>query len=221
MNRVISWFKNFKLEKTLMVLMSSLLLLVSTAFYSGEALAKTADQVRKEVPSSALTSPYEGGMNDYSDVDPRENITAAQAKTQVLIDNAERHVIDQTDDVATNTNRILNKKGENARELGENLKDSAEDVADQTQRSVRDFAKGTNQGIENIKDNTQDATADVTKETKRAAENIKQNTQDAGKDLAAKAQDTADKTSTYIQNKADQSASSTRQALRQAADILD
>jgi hypothetical protein len=68
-------------------------------------------------------------MNEFSDVDPRTKQAGAAAdKAAALKENAERNVIDQTSNVGENTRRILDKKGENAEDLGKNLRQSAENT---------------------------------------------------------------------------------------------
>jgi hypothetical protein len=246
MNRVISWVKSIRLGKIITVFLSAILLFVSSACNSSGVLAKTADQVREEVPGGAATSTYKGGMNDYSDVDPRKDTSGAQAKAKALVDNAERQVIDESDDVGTNTKRILGKKGENARDFGENVKEDAADLANKAGSSARDFIEGTKQGTENIKENTQNAgegtkrSAEKVKEntkeagrnfsegtkraadklsdnsnagrdlaegTQRAAKNVAENTKDAGRDLVDSAKEAVSKTAGYVQDKANQAAS--------------
>ena len=230
MNQITARMKSIRLGRILTVFLSTMLILVSTACNSGGVLAKNADQVREEVPGGAVTSPYKGGMNDYSDVDPRKDTSEAQAKAKSLIDSTKRQVIDQTDDVGTNTKRILDKKGENARDFGQNVKENAEDLGDKVKSSAQDFVKGTRQGTENIKDNTGDAvrgtrraaedakdnakeaSRDFAKGTNRAAErtgiksaaeNVKDNTEDASQNLVDKAKEAAAKAAGYIQGKAD------------------
>lgn len=197
MNSVINWFKKINLGRIITVFLSATIIFVTTAC-NGGAQAKTADQVREDVPTGALTNEYKGGMNDYSDTDPRRDTSAVPAKAKSLIDNAERHVIDETDDVGTNTKRILDKKGENAKQFGDNVKQNADAVGDKAQKSASDFARGTKQGIENIKGNTQDSTKDLGKGTQRAADNIQQNTKDAGRNVVESAKRAADRAADAI-----------------------
>lgn len=218
MDRVIARIKNINLGKIITVFLSVIIMFVSTACSGGAqaktpAPGKTADQVRHEVPSGAVTSEYKGGMNDYSDLDPRADFSDKQAKAKGLVDLTERQVIDETDDVGTNTKRILDKKGENARDLGKNAKEDFQDAGDKAQKSVRDFSKGTQRGIENIKDNTQDSVSDANKSTMRAADNVKENSKDAGKNVFDSAKDAADQASSYVQNKTNEAVSGAKRAI--------
>jgi hypothetical protein len=130
---------------------------------------------------------YKGGMNGYSDVDARYNKgvqakSAAQAKG--LVDNAERNVIDQTDDVGTNTKRILDKKGENLDQLGDNLK--------RDNRSFDKKADRVTNNLQNQADSIRDDAATASRGARQATEGLKNSTQGAGRDVAGKVKQAVD-----------------------------
>jgi len=165
MKKVISWLKSANIGKIFTVFAAGILLFVSTACNSVQAKTadqpKTADRVREEVPSGAITNEYKGGMNSYSNVDPRFDESGSRAKAKQLIDKTERQVIDMTDDVGTNTKRILDKKGENAEHFNQNVKISSDRAGDKAKDSAKDFAEGTRKGTQNIKENTRNAGDDA------------------------------------------------------------
>jgi len=177
MKKVISWLTNSRIGKVLTAAIAGILLVVSTA--CAPVQAKTADQVREEVPSKAITNQYKGGMNSYSDVDPRFDESGAKAKAKALVDKTERQVIDMTDDVNTNTKRILDKKGENVEHFNQNVKGNVDTLGDKTKGSAKDFAEGTRKGTRNIKENTsnggdytQDKGNDLLGGVKQAIDNV-------------------------------------------------
>lgn len=101
MNKVIAWLKSIRLAQVLMVFLAGVLVFFSTACNGaatatspGGTLGKTSDEIREEVPDKGVTnSRYQGGMNDYSDVDPRmQNPGAAQSKAEDLVENARRNL---------------------------------------------------------------------------------------------------------------------------------
>lgn len=186
MNRVISWVKSIRLGKIITVFLSSILLFVISACNSTGVLAKTADQVREEVPGGAATSTYKGGMNDYSDVDPRQDTSGAQAKAKELIDNAEANIEKRAGDVDQYRQNYQSGTplGERVRRLGEDVKSSADEVTE-------GVAKGTQRGVENIKENAENAAEG----SKRTAENVKENTKEAGRNLTDGTKRAADKLS--------------------------
>jgi ElaB/YqjD/DUF883 family membrane-anchored ribosome-binding protein len=160
----------------------------------GYAVPGKAKNPRVEVPGGTATSPdssvrntFQGGptMNEFSDVDPRaEGLQEAAAKkAEALKENAERNVIDQTSTVGENTRRILDKKGENAEEIGRNVKRSAESAVDKAQGTAEDFSIGTKRGTENIKDNTFDATKGVNRSASGATDAVKDSVKDLTKGL--------------------------------------
>lgn len=166
MSKVIAWLKNIRLDRILTVFMAGLLLFVSTAC-SGGASAKTADELRQEVPGSAVTNKYEGGMNDYSDVDPRQNRTGAQTKAKGLVDKAQKEnaekSVDSTEQYVENY-RSGTPLGERVKRLGEDVGESAKEVTE-------GVSKGTQKGLQNIKENAQDAPS-YTKETAKETANV-------------------------------------------------
>lgn len=163
MNRIIASLKNIRLDRILTVFLAGILLFVSTAC-NGSVSAKTADKVREEVPGSAVTSPYEGGMNDYSDVDPRANTSATKAKAKGLVDNAQSNLEKRADDAEQ---YVENYRGgaplpERVQRIGENVGEAAANVRD-------DIVKGTKENTQNIQ-KTASKSSDAAQD---ASENVK------------------------------------------------
>lgn len=192
MNKVIDWLKSIRLDRILTIFLVGVLVFVSTAC-SGGASAKTADEIREEVPGSALTSPYKGGMNDYSDVDPRANTAEAKAKAKALVDNAQKNIdeksVDSTDQYVENY-RSGTPLGERVKRIGENVTDSATQV-------TRDASKGTQENLRNAK-----AT-------------------DTGEDIGDKIQQAAQDASDAVKSTVNKGVSNTKRTLNNAADAID
>lgn len=164
MNKIIAWVKGIRLDRILTVFMAGLLVFVSTAC-SGGASAKTADEVRPEVPSGAVTNKYKGGMNNYSDVDPRFNEKGAQSKAKGLVDNAQRNIDEKSVDSPgqyVENYRSGTPVGERVKRIGENVGKAAGNVKE-------DVAKGAQENAQGIKEASQ-KTARNTKETADAAQ---------------------------------------------------
>ncbi|AFZ19197.1 DUF6658 family protein [Allocoleopsis franciscana] len=165
MKKVITWLKSIRVDRILTVFLAGVLLFVSTACGTTKVLAKTADDVREEVPGRAITNTYQGGMNNYEDVDPRRNTSEAKAKAKSLIENAQRN-IDQKS-VDSREQYVENYKsgtplGERVRRIGEGIGESAEELAEGA-------SKGTQKGVQNIKENAQKAPDYVKKAGKETA----------------------------------------------------
>lgn len=237
MSKVIAWLKNIRLDRILTVFMAGLLLFVSTACSGGASAktaggsAKTADQLRQEVPESAITNKYEGGMNDYSDVDPRQNIKGTQTKAKGLVDKAQKEnaekSVDSTEQYVENY-RSGTPLGERVKRIGENVSESAKQV-------TGDVTKGTQENLENVKATTQDAgkrTKQAANETADAAQSkVKEDVKntkravnkaaDTGENLGNKIQQAAQDASDAVKSTVNKGAKDTKRALNDAADAVD
>jgi uncharacterized protein YjbJ (UPF0337 family) len=169
---------------------------ILTAFVLGMLLFVT--QACSSVNAKAPDSAYEGGMNQYSDVDPRSKGAQATAemKAKALRDQAEVNTTE--DNVIDTTRRTLDKKG-NLENLGKNLKEGAEDTANQAQDSAEDFAKGTKRGIENIKGNTSNAFGKLTNNAGEVAEDAQLSAQRAAQDAKLSTQRAAEDAGNAVQ----------------------
>src|SRR6476620_9525572 len=138
MNRLTAFVKKIRAVQILTVFLAGILVLVSTACSRSDMIAgKTADQVREEVPSGAVTSQYKGGMNDYSDVDPRnKKMTTTEAKAQLLKEQAQ-HRIDtkSSNNVGENVRRVADDAPDKLDQVGQKVKDDARTA----QRKADDF----------------------------------------------------------------------------------
>lgn len=193
MKRLISALKKIRLSQVLAVFLAGVLMLSTAACSGGAQARESVGGQNRDSNSSAQGIPghrqqnYKGGMNGYSDVDARYNKgvqTKSAAQAKGLVDNAERNVIDQTDDVGTNTKRILDKKGENLDQLGDNFK--------RDNRSFDRKADRVTNNLQNQADSIRDDAKSASRSARQATENIKDNTQGAGRDLAGKAKQAVD-----------------------------
>ncbi len=200
-----------------------MLILVSTAC-SPAAQATIPGESSQGVPGYR-SQPYEGGMNGYSDIDPRRPATGAavtKAQAKGLKDNAQRNVIDMTDDLKTNTDRTLDKKVDNLKQLGKNakqdakefgnrvdgatddLRDTSKALQDNARSTGREFSKDAKQAAENVKSNVKGAgsnVADTVKATaKNVTENVKDSVKDAAKDVSNAVKSTAKDTANSIKD---------------------
>ncbi|MGI8502759.1 MAG: DUF6658 family protein [Hassallia sp.] len=195
MSKVIAWVKNIRPIKILTVFCVGMLLIVTQACGSvtaGEPKAGANSELSVPKGDKVLNR-YEGGMNNFSDTDPRskEAKIEVKAKAEALKQNAEQNVIDQTGTLGENTRRTLDKKGENAADFGKNLQQNTEGTKDKTGNSTDNFAKGVQRGIENIKDNTKNAVDDLTTNAQRAGDDAKTNVQRTAEDATSAVKRTA------------------------------
>ncbi|WP_373536760.1 DUF6658 family protein [Microcoleus sp.] len=234
MNRLTAFLKKIRAVQILTVFMAGILVLVSTACSRPDVMAgKTSDQIREEVPSEAVTSVYKGGQNQYSDDDPRNTtVTAAEAKAQLLKDEAQRRIdTKSSSDVGENVRRVKEDASDKLDEIGDKVNENARNA----QRKADDFGDKTKQGFSNLKENTRDGlkgAKDIVKEAtdgakERAAEGTeslknnvgqgKENVKDAARNVRYSAEDASDK----VRAKVDRDIDRTQRAAERAADAID
>ncbi|MBD2362488.1 hypothetical protein H6G36_15070 [Anabaena minutissima FACHB-250] len=190
MKRVIDWLKNLRPLKAFTAFLAGVFLLTAQAC-NRPGIAAQPSQPAGQAPNierydptkSYPLNPPQGGMNNFSDVDPRARAEekAAEAKAKALRDMAKRNVeqkgVDSTEQYVRNY-RQGTPLGERVKNLGEDVGSSAEEVRE-------GVAKGTQRGLENIRENTQNAAEDLVKNVQRGAT-------DTGKSIQRQAEDTAD-----------------------------
>lgn len=170
MKKIISWLNPTRLFRVLTVFLAGLLVIFTTACSDGPANALDKNG-RPEVPSNAVSSPYRGGMNGYSDVDPRANTSAANRNANDVVKKAEGNIQKRADS--------FDKYAENYRKgtpLNERVENLTEDIGESTKNTVKGVAKGTQRGTENVKENSQNAAKsapDVVENAKQNAGNLK------------------------------------------------
>ncbi|MBD2445918.1 hypothetical protein H6G76_01865 [Nostoc sp. FACHB-152] len=175
MQRVINWFKNIRPFKVLSVFLAGMFLILTQAC-SGANATQPSQQPGAE---SGYTKRYdptkeynlnapEGGMNNFSDNDPRAK-------------NFEKAAQNRADDLSRNSDRNINEKGVDSADqyarnyrqgtsFPERVKNLGEDIGSSAQGTAEGVAKGTKRGIENLKDNTSDAAQNLGKNAQNKRE---------------------------------------------------
>ena len=110
-------------------------------------------------------APPTGGMNNYTDVDPRVDTSKAEAKTDRLIDQA-KNLENKNTNPFKQLQKQFDRKGINVR-----AEDAVEGVNRSAQETADGVAKGTRKGFDNLKDNAKSFKEDV----KSAVGDMKQN----------------------------------------------
>jgi hypothetical protein len=175
MKKVITWLKNIRPVKILTVFLAATFLLMTQACNS-PGIAQQPPQPNGQPPNAQQYNPTtsydlntpEGGMNNFSDVDPRAkgDERAANAKAEALAKNARRNVeqkgIDSSEQYVRNFQEGT-PLDERVKRLGDDTGTSAEELG-------KGFTKGTQRGVENLQKNTGRAADELTKNVKRGAE---------------------------------------------------
>ncbi|MFN6478648.1 hypothetical protein [Nostoc sp. DedQUE07] len=189
MRKAMNWLKNIRPLKVATVFLAGIFLFMTQAC-GAPGIATQPPQPGAQAPNIErydatkdypLNSPT-GGINNFSDVDPRaQDEKAANDRAKALVKNAQKNIdrkgIDSPEQYGENY-----KQGTS---LGGRVKNLGEDIGSSAEELGKGLVKGTQRGIENIKGNTQNAAEDVTTNVQRGAEdagkNVKRTAEDAGK----------------------------------------
>lgn len=183
MNSVVSFLKTLRLERIIIVFVAGVLLLLNTGCSRPDVQASRPDSGRVLSHESSgqggtynqrrgqQTELYDtiqerkGGMNEYSDVDPRVNTRGADAKARALVNNAENNVqkVQNPEEFA--------EEYRQGKPFGERVQHVVDRVTNATENTANDAAKGTRRGIENLKDNSQTAVDEVSEGARHASQN--------------------------------------------------
>jgi hypothetical protein len=173
-------FKFKSLVKAVLSFFAVILLVTTTACNGASSTAKVDPMTNSNNPAPGKVTelykpiaPAEGGMNNYSDVDPRMDTSAAKAKADRLIDKTDKLQRDVTNPFKQ-LGKQLDEKG-----LPERIEDTAKQVNRSAKATADDVANGTKRGYNNLKENTNNFTEDV----KSSLENTKQKAADRADDL--------------------------------------
>lgn len=225
MSRIISLLKRAAAWSRVMLTMivaSGLLLTTacsptSAATTDSPLSPKSAGEPSENAGTSMFTDTYgenqsyKGGMNRYSDTDPRRDTAGVAAKSKGLVDSAERNIekVQDVDDFVDNY-KAGTPLGERIKNIGENAADKAENIAEDVNSPnvprdrIRDI--GT-ENAEEILDNT-------TKSAKRAARDAQTSAKRAGRDATQSVKNAADKVG-------DAASDAAKSAKRGAEDAVD
>ena len=189
MKKAMTWLKNIRPLKVLTVFFAGIFIFLTQAC-GDPGIATQPAQPDAQSPYSKrydptkdtpLSSPA-GGMNNFSDVDPRaKDEKAANDRGDAMAKNAQKNV----EQKGIDSREQYVKNYQQGTPLGERVKNLGEDIGSSAEEVRKGVVKGTQRGIENLKGNTQNAAEDATKNVQRTAE-------DAGKNVQRTAENAGD-----------------------------
>lgn len=189
MNKFINGLKNIRPVKILTVFVAVTLLLMTQAC-NRPGIAQQPPQPSGQPPNVERYDPTkiyklntpEGGMNNFSDVDPRAkgaereaNARAAELARKAR-ENVQKKGIDSSEQYIRNYQEGT-PLDERVRRLGEDIGSSAEELG-------KGVIKGTQRGVENIEKSTERTAEDLTTNIQRGAEDTSKSVQRQGEDAA-------------------------------------
>jgi hypothetical protein len=166
-NAVKSTLRAFKLKslyKTVLSFLAISLLVTTTACNGTEVASKTN---LDNPPPGKITELYKpitpevGGMNNYSDVDPRVDTSKPDGKADRLIKQAkdlERKDTNPFDQIK----KQFDRKG-----IPERVGDTADSVGQSAKETAEGLSAGTRKGFENVKENAKSFKDDVESAVKK------------------------------------------------------
>jgi ElaB/YqjD/DUF883 family membrane-anchored ribosome-binding protein len=189
MQRLTNWLKNLRPLKIISIFLAGTFLLLNQAC-SRPNIAEQPPQPAQQPPNAERYDPtqdypsseYQGGMNKFSDVDPRSKDAekSADAKANKLIKGSQKNIqesaIDSSEQLAVNYQQ--------GKPLDERMKNLGEDVGNSAEEFTEGIAEGTKKGAKNLQENVTGAVKDLKKKVERSSEdigkNIKRQVEDAG-----------------------------------------
>ncbi len=149
------------ISRTILSLLAVVLLVTTTACNGAETTAKVDPTQTTNPRPGQITELYKpiappaGGMNNYSDVDPHQNTSEADAKAKQLIEKTEN-----LNQGGTNPFKQLGKQLDD-KGIPERVGESADKLNRSAKETADDVAKGTRKGYQNVKENTKSFKDDV------------------------------------------------------------
>jgi hypothetical protein len=156
MQKLMSWFRNLRLNQVFVVLLAGFFLLVNTACSNSPPSSVASDG--SSYSSGRLARPAEqkeGGMNGYKDVDPRMNTSEADAKARILVDRAKSRLQDDR------TPKEVIKDTLDEKPLSQRTRELSDKVTTSAKNTAQEAAQATQQGARNLKQSTQSAVDDA------------------------------------------------------------
>jgi hypothetical protein len=172
--------KSKSLYRVIISFLAVIFLVVNTACSSTE-VAATGDLPVGSHPSGQTPnlydplSPPQGGMNNYKDVDPRTNVSDAEAKADRLIKNANSQQKSARNPVKE-VKKELGKKGpqDRAADLSKDVNRSAQNQADEVSQAAKKGLKNVQQNTKSFADDVSSGADDLGRKAQGKVDDLKQ-----------------------------------------------
>jgi hypothetical protein len=146
---------SFKLKSLYQAAISSLMIVILVTITACNGSEATSKANLGNPPSGTITELYKpitpevGGMNGYSDIDPRVDTSKVDAKAERLMKKAKSS---QGKDInpLEQIKKEFDRKG-----INERIGDTADSVSQSAQETIDGISKGTRKGFANVKENTE------------------------------------------------------------------
>ncbi|MBD2463292.1 hypothetical protein H6G89_19845 [Oscillatoria sp. FACHB-1407] len=174
MNRFQSLLKKLQLEKVIIAFLAGILLLVTgctpaeakTPLPAPEVSGQGGTYNQRFGQQTELYDPIQerkGGMNEYSDVDPRANTRPVNQKAQGLVENAEENI------QKVQSPQEYAEDYRSGTPLGQRVKNVVGSVTEAAENTAEDVVEGTKRGSENLRMNAREAGDELTEDVRHGA----------------------------------------------------
>ena len=226
---IITFLKSKRSSQIIVASLSALFLLVNTACTTPSVSAKGVEGDSAKVvlknPATKVSSPYrkdtnnvpagqvtefydsiqpvEGGMNNYSDVDPRQNTSKVDAKAEKLIKGASHSEAKNVDNPVDAVKKELDKEPipqrlqKFSKDISKSAQKAADRVSDETQRGTNNLSKNTT----SLLDKTQSRAETLGQQAQDKVDNAESAAKQTSDNVLTKAQEGVNKAQSYIKDK--------------------
>jgi ElaB/YqjD/DUF883 family membrane-anchored ribosome-binding protein len=171
-------------------------------------------QDKDNVPAGQVTEfydsiqPVEGGMNNYSDVDPRQDTSKADSKAKKLVQQASHPEARKFDNPLDAVKKELadepipDRVQQFSKDIGNSAKKLAKDTSDESQKGIKNIKENSKSFAENTKSTAESNADRLTQNLKNTADDTSNIVKQTADKLISKTQNNIDKAQDFIQNKA-------------------
>ena len=126
--------------------------------------------------------PVEGGMNNYRDVDPRQDTSKSDAKAEKLIRKASHSEANKFDNPLDAVKKELADEPitERVQKLSKNVGKSAQKTADGLSQEIQKGLSNISEGSRDLRNQTQSAAQTLTQKVEDAGDAVKQTAKNIG-----------------------------------------
>ena len=193
------------------VALAASVMLLGTACSATPSATGTGANSTSATELYRTTQPEAGGMNRYSDTDPRQNAKALSVEAKARVDQAKSNLN------KVQTPKQLGDEVKRAAPLREGVKDLSDRASDAIEGLKQDVSEGTERGVKNLQQNATDAQQGAKQTLDQAQDNAAQ----LGKDTSRKATQAAEQAKSNLDKTLDKADKARQDLSEKASSLLD
>lgn len=149
-----------------------------------------------------VIQPEVGGMNTYSDVDPRQNTSKTDAKAKALIQKASHPEAKKYDGPLDAVKQELADEpiAERVQKFSKNVGKSTQKTADGLSKEAQKGLNNLSEGSQDLREKTQSATKELSRNVQKTAQNTGNSVKNTAQNIASKTQQGVDEVQSFIES---------------------